>query len=48
MVVNASAALVAAGVADNFRDGAALAEKAIAQAATEKVQALVQFGTLSH
>ena len=45
VVANASAALVAAGLAGNFREGAVQAEKAIgAGLAAEKLQALVQFG----
>ena len=45
VVINASAALVAAGAAENFRDGAAQAEQAIATlAAAAKLQALCDFG----
>lgn len=45
VVVNASAALVAAGVAEGFRDGAAKAEQAIATgAAAAKLEALQQWG----
>ena len=45
VVINASAALVAAGVADDFRDGAARAERAIATgAAAAKLEELRKFG----
>jgi anthranilate phosphoribosyltransferase len=45
VVINASAALVAAGVADDFRDGAAKAEQAIVGgAAKAKLAALRKFG----
>jgi anthranilate phosphoribosyltransferase len=45
VVINASAALVAAGVAEDFRDGAKKAEKAIVTgAAAEKLEALRKFG----
>lgn len=45
VVINASAALVAAGVAADFREGAELAERAIATgAARSKLEALRQFG----
>jgi anthranilate phosphoribosyltransferase len=45
VVINASAALVAAGVAEDFRDGAATAEHAIVTgAAAEKLEALREFG----
>ncbi len=45
VVINASAALVAAGVAEDFRAGAEKAEKAIVMgAAAEKLQALRKFG----
>jgi anthranilate phosphoribosyltransferase len=45
VVMNASAALVAAGVVEDFRDGAEKAEQAIATgAAAAKLEALRQFG----
>jgi anthranilate phosphoribosyltransferase len=45
VVINASAALVAAGAAEDFRDGAEKAEKAIVTgAAAEKLEALRKFG----
>jgi anthranilate phosphoribosyltransferase len=45
VVINASAALVAAGVAEDFLDGAAKAEQAIVSgAARAKLEALRQFG----
>jgi anthranilate phosphoribosyltransferase len=45
VVLNASAALVAAGVAENFRDGAVKAEQAISTgAAAVKLEALRNFG----
>jgi anthranilate phosphoribosyltransferase len=45
VVINASAALVAAGVAEDFRDGAAKAEQAIlGGAARAKLEALRKFG----
>src|SRR5712671_1909771 len=45
VVINASAALVAAGVADDFREGAEKAEQAIVSgAAAVKLEALRQFG----
>ena len=45
VVINASAALVAAGVAEDFREGAAKAEKAIDTGlAAEKLQVLARFG----
>jgi anthranilate phosphoribosyltransferase len=45
VVINASAALVAAGVAQDFRDGAVQAEQAIVSgAAAEKLEALRIFG----
>ena len=45
VVINASAALVAAGVADDFRDGAAKAERAIVTgAAAAKLEELRKFG----
>ena len=45
VVINASAALVAAGIADDFRAGAALAEEAIrGGAAAAKLQELRRFG----
>ena len=45
VVINASAALVAAGVAEDFRAGAEKAEKAIVMgAAAEKLEALRKFG----
>jgi anthranilate phosphoribosyltransferase len=45
VVMNASAALVAAGMAEDFRDGAARAEKAIANgAAAGKLEDLRKFG----
>jgi anthranilate phosphoribosyltransferase len=45
VVINASAALVAAGVAQSFREGAELAEKAIFEgAAASKLEALRRFG----
>jgi anthranilate phosphoribosyltransferase len=45
VVINASAALVAAGVAEDFREGAEKAEKGIASgAAAEKLEALRKFG----
>jgi anthranilate phosphoribosyltransferase len=45
VVINASAALVAAGVAENFRDGAAQAQEAIAiGAAAKKLDELRSFG----
>jgi anthranilate phosphoribosyltransferase len=45
VVINASAALVAAGVAEDFRDGAAKAEQAIVGgAARAKLEALQKFG----
>jgi anthranilate phosphoribosyltransferase len=45
VVMNAAAALVAAGVAEDFRDGAVKAEQAIATgAAAEKLEALRRFG----
>ncbi len=45
VVINASAALVAAGVARTFREGAELAEKALAEgAATGKLEALRRYG----
>jgi anthranilate phosphoribosyltransferase len=45
VVMNASAALVAAGVADDFREGAERAEQAIVSgAAAAKLEALRQFG----
>jgi anthranilate phosphoribosyltransferase len=44
VVANASAALVVAGIAENFREGARLAEQALTSgAAQEKLLALVQF-----
>ena len=46
VVINASAALLAAGVAEDFRDGAVRAEQAIATgAAAEKLEALRRFGS---
>ena len=48
VVLNASAALVAAGRADHLRDAVPLAAKAIdSGAALEKLQALVSFSTMS-
>lgn len=45
VVINASAALIAAGVAEDFRDGAAKAEQAIiGGAARAKLEALRKFG----
>ncbi len=45
VIINASAALVAAGAAEDFRDGAEKAEKAIVTgAAAEKLEALRKFG----
>jgi len=45
VVVNASAALVAAGIARNFREGAELAEEAILDGASaNKMDALRRFG----
>jgi len=45
VVINASAALVAAAVAEDFRDGAEQAERAIVSGATaEKLEALRKFG----
>jgi len=45
VVINASAALVAAGVAEDFRDGATRAEQAIVGgAARAKLEALQKFG----
>jgi anthranilate phosphoribosyltransferase len=45
VVINASAALVAAGVARTFREGAELAEKALVEgAATGKLEALRRYG----
>jgi anthranilate phosphoribosyltransferase len=47
VVINASAALVAAGVAEDFRDGAAKAEQAIVVgAAAEKLEALRKFASV--
>ncbi|HKF25436.1 MAG TPA: anthranilate phosphoribosyltransferase, partial [Candidatus Acidoferrum sp.] len=45
VVINASAALVAAGVAGDFREGAQLAEKALGEGtAAEKLEALRRYG----
>jgi anthranilate phosphoribosyltransferase len=45
VVINASAALVVAGVAGNFREGAELAEKALGEgSAARKLEALRQYG----
>jgi anthranilate phosphoribosyltransferase len=45
VIVNASAALVAAGVAGNFREGAELAERALRDgSAAHKLHALRQYG----
>jgi len=45
VVINASAALVAAEVAEDFREGVVKAEAAInAGLAAEKLQALARFG----
>ena len=45
VIINAAAALVAAGAAENFRDGAEKAEKAISTGlAAEKLQALRKYG----
>ena len=45
VVINASAALVAAGVAESFREGAALAEKALREGtAARKLEALRRYG----
>jgi len=45
VVINASAALVVAGVAGNFREGAELAEKALGEgSAAPKLEALRQYG----
>jgi anthranilate phosphoribosyltransferase len=45
VVMNAAAALVAAGIAEDFRDGAVRAEQAIASGlAAEKLEALRRFG----
>jgi len=45
VVINASAALVAAGVAEDFQEGAVRAEAAIDTGlAAEKLQALAGFG----
>jgi len=44
VVINSAAALVAAGVAENFMDGAELARKALSSgAAQEKLAALKKF-----
>ena len=49
VVMNAAAALVAAGVAENFADGARLARAAIdSGAAREKLAALVEFTTTTY
>jgi anthranilate phosphoribosyltransferase len=48
VILNAAAALVVAGMAENFRDAAKLAERVISSgAATEKLQQLAAF-TNSH
>jgi anthranilate phosphoribosyltransferase len=45
VVINASAALVVAGVAGNFREGAELAEKTLGEgSAARKLEALRQYG----
>jgi anthranilate phosphoribosyltransferase len=45
VAINAAAALVAAGVAQNFREGTQLAREAIASGAAErKLAALINFG----
>jgi anthranilate phosphoribosyltransferase len=46
VAINAAAALVAAGVAQNFREGTQLARGAIVSGAAErKLASLVSFGT---